>query len=207
MQLAQLPEDLVWDYQPVEQADEASPHRQRQVLLVAVRKSSLQISLDALQAAKFKVDQVQVDWLALANALVHLGHLRAPEAVAASNVRSAVAVLDLGSETSQLLLQRPGLLDCRPVRVGGYSFTRALAREFELSVADAENLKRDPRSLELLSRFDETLRPVLEDLVRDMRMGLTAQSADDKPLGVRRLFAVGGAMRLHGVWRYLLCGR
>ncbi len=207
VQLAQLPEDLVWDYQPVEQADEASPHRQRQVLLVAVRKSSLQMSLDVLQAAKFKVDQVQVDWLALANALVHLGHLQAPEALAGPSVRSAVAVLDLGSETSQLLVQRPGLLDCRPIRVGGYSFTRALAREFELSVADAENLKRDPRSLELLSRFDEALRPVLDDLVRDMQMGLAAQSVDDKPLGVRRLYAVGGGMRLHGLWRHLVCGR
>ncbi len=205
VQLSQFSEDLVWDYQPVEPADEASPQRERQVLLVAVRKSTLQMSLDVLQASKLKVDQVQVDWLALTNALIHLGHFQTPESK--PNSRESVAVLDVGSETSMVLVQRSGVLDSRPIRVGGYSFTRALAHEFQLSVADAENVKRDPRPLELLSRFDETLRPVLEDLVRDMQTGLTAQSLDDKPLGLRRVFVVGGGMRLHGLWRHLLCGR
>lgn len=206
-QLAQLPEDLVWDYQAMEPVDETSPHRQRRVLLVAIRKSILQMWLDVLQSARLKIDQVQVDWLATANSLIHLGHLQPPEATASPDCREALAVLDVGSETSLLLLQRPGSLDVRPIRIGGYSFTRALVHEFRLALAEAEDLKRDPRSLELLSRFEEAIRPVAEDLVRDVQAGLTAQSFDEKPLLIRRLLAVGGGMRLHGLWRYLLFGR
>ncbi len=202
-QFAQLPEDLTWDYQPVEQQDEASPHRERQVLLVAIRKSILQMWLDVLQKAKLKADLVQVDWLALANALIHLGHLRSPEAAC----RGAIAVLDVGCEMSQVLVQKPGFLDARPVRVGGFAFTRALAQEFQTSLADGESLKRDPCSLELLSRFDEAIRPVLEDLVCDVRSGLTVQSPEEKSFPLQRLFAVGGGMHLHGLWRHLLYGR
>lgn len=208
---AQLPMDVVWGYHPLEAIDEESPHRERPVLLVALKESMLRESLDVLRASKLKVDQVQVDWLATVNALIHLGHLSPPETMSESRSESnppdVVGVLDIGCETATLLIQGPGILDARPIHVGGLAFTRALAREFKLSLADAERLKRDPRSLELLSQFHETLQSTLEDVVRDMKKGLDSLAREDKQLRVCRLLAVGGGMRLHGLWRHLLYGR
>lgn len=207
LQLASLPGDLAWAYHCLEPAGEAALRREHPVLLVAVKKAALEAPLEVLRSSKIKVDQVQVDWLALVNALVYLGHFPTRHSFQAAGVPATAAALDVGSETSTLVVHGPGQLDARLIRVGGYAFTRAVARAFGLPLADAEKLKRDPRSLDFLSRLHEAVRPVLEDLLRDLRGGLNHPPRDGGALCPSRLLAVGGGMRLHGLWRYLLWER
>ena len=91
--------------------------------------------------------------------------------------------------------------------MAGQTFTRALVKEFNLSLAHAEQRKRAPEALGRLSDFFEVLRPVFEELLKESQEALAgyAQALPERPL--RHVVGLGGGFALHGLLRYLRCGR
>ena len=91
--------------------------------------------------------------------------------------------------------------------MAGQTFTRALVKEFNLSLAQAEQRKRAPESPGRLSDLFEVLGPVFEELLKETQEALAgyAQAQPDRPL--RQVVGLGGGFSLHGLLRYLRCGR
>ena len=86
-------------------------------------------------------------------------------------------------------------------------FTRALVKEFKLTIAQAEQQKRVPESAERLSDIYEALSPVFDDLSKDVQQSLIAYSQTHPDHPVQRVLGFGGGARLHGLFRCLRCGR
>lgn len=121
---------------------------------------------------KIEVELVQIAPLALHNFLcydrmgIRLGEDAEPR-------DDYTIVLDMGADTTTLLVTNGKKIWIRNVPLGGNHFTRALTREMKLTFAKAEHLKcnatksPDPRAV------FQALRPVFTDFVSEIH----AQSA------------------------------
>ena len=150
---------------------------------------------------------VQSDCLALHNFLVYdcFGDERSDGPATPDGGRS-IALLDVGSNQTHLVVSSPTSVWFRSSGLGGEQFTRALVRDFKLTAAQAESLKRDPAGAESLHRMYHALAPALEALLADARSMLDAFVASHRTQRIERVLGCGGSFQLHGLLRYLRSG-
>jgi len=91
--------------------------------------------------------------------------------------------------------------------VGGQAFTEALGKEFQLTGAQTERLKRNPTRGPSWRRYEAALAPVLATLSRQIEAALDAYRRDDPGARIERIVTLGGGFQLHGLLRYLRVGR
>ncbi len=203
-------DQLFWDFQlfggpPVDSDGEAEvvDKEGRHALLIGVKRSATQHFLETFQRLNLRVDALQTDFVGLHNLLVH-EHFGTEDP---SSAAAAVAALDVGGDVTNIVVSSPVSLWHHTCGVAGQTFTRALVKEFNLSIAQAEQRKRAPEALGRLSDLYGVLGPVLEELLKETREALAAyaQAQPDRPL--RHVVGLGGGFSLHGLLRYLRCGR
>ncbi len=130
------------------------------VLLVAVKKAAARSALGFSRSSKSRSTRCRsIGWRLPTRHGLPGAFPNAFHSFQAAGVPATAAALDVGSETSTLVVHGPGQLDARLIRVGGYAFTRAVAARVRVAAGGAEKLKRDPRSLDFLSRLHEAVRP------------------------------------------------
>jgi type IV pilus assembly protein PilM len=201
-------EQVAWDYQVMVGGDgEKASKREEEVLLVAARRPQLVDRLSALRNAGFRVDVVQSDCLALHNFLAydHFGNDRG-EGPSPPDAGRHIALLDVGSNQTHLVVSSPTSVWLRSSGCGGEQFTKALVRELQLTAAQAEELKRRPARAESMHRMYHALEPALEALIADARSMLDAFAASHPSQRIERVLDCGGSFRLHGLLRYLRSG-
>ena len=120
---------------------------------------------------------------------------------------AAVASLDVGCSSTNIIVSSPRSLWYHSCGIGGHSFTRALVQQFNLTVSQAEQQKRAPESAERLSELYAALSPVFADLLGEIQHSLSAYAESQPDCPVRQAFGFGGGFALHGLYRYLRCGR
>ena len=216
-------EQLVWDYELFDEAtDAADPAARpwRRSLVVATRKATAKHFLDAFRQLDIRVDMLQADFVALHNLVLHeyfapSAELPAGEKAesgdsgppAAAAPVSAVATIDVGCDATNVVVSSPHALWHRSCGVAGQTFTRALVRDFNLTVAQAEQLKRVPESTEHLVRSSNRCPPALTTPYGNARSvdGLCQSRAPSSHATQWWGPAEGSA--LHGLFRCLRCGR
>jgi Tfp pilus assembly PilM family ATPase len=216
-------EQLVWDYELFDEAtDAAEPAARpwRRSLVVATRKATAKHFLDVFRQLDIRVDMLQADFVAVHNLVFH--EYFAPSAElpagqkaessdagpsAASAPVSAVAAIDVGCDATNLVVSSPHALWYRSCGIAGQSFTRALVKDFNLTIAQAEQLKRAPESTENLGKVYEALSPGFAEFLTEAQETLAAyaQAEPDRP--IQQVLGMGGGFSLHGLFRCLRCGR
>ena len=206
-------EQLAWDFQLLTDAPsdlncgaETSDEKGRQALLIAAKRTTTEHFLDAFRRLDMQVDVLQTDFVALHNFLAY-DYFTPPGDPPSSSAYPVVAALDIGCDVTNIVVSSPHSLWFRSCGMAGHSFTRALVKEFNLSMAQAEQRKRASESAEHISDLYETLSPVFDDWLAEVRQLLSAyaESRPDHP--VQRVVVLGGGFSLHGMFRYLRCGR
>lgn len=216
-------EQLVWDYELFDEAtDAADPAARpwRRALVVATRKATAKHFLDAFRQLDIRVDMLQADFVALHNLVLHEHFAPSAELPAGEKAESgdsgppaaaapvsAVATIDVGCDATNVVVSSPHALWHRSCGVAGQTFTRALVRDFNLTVAQAEQLKRAPESTEHLARVFESLSPAFDDLLKETQEALTAYAKAEPHHPMQRMVGTGGGFALHGLFRCLRCGR
>jgi Tfp pilus assembly PilM family ATPase len=176
--------------------------------------------LDVFRQLDIRVDMLQADFVALHNLVLH--EYFAPSAElpagqeaessdspqsAASAPVSAVAAIDVGCDATNVVVSSPHALWYRSCGVAGQTFTRALVRDFNLTVAQAEQLKRAPESAENLACIFESLSPGFDGFFKEAQEALTAYAGAEPQHPMQRVVGTGGGFSLHGLFRHLRCGR
>jgi type IV pilus assembly protein PilM len=204
-------EQLSWDFQffqgpPAASNGAAADAEGRQALLIGAKRAATQRFLEILQRSGLRVDALQTDFIGLHNLLVY-EHFGAEGNSAAAAAPAAVAAVDVGCDVTNVIVSSPHALWHHTCGVAGQTFSRALVKEFNLSLAQAEQRKRAPESLGRLSDLFDVLAPVFEELLKETREALAgyAQAHPGRPL--RQVLGLGGGCSLHGLLRYLRCGR
>jgi type IV pilus assembly protein PilM len=194
-------EDLSWAYdiQGVAGGDggKEQDERPRKILLVASRLVHVQAQAALFKAAGITIDELTPDCLALHNAFQFEFH---------SENAKAAAVVDVGLDSTNFLVSAPRAAWFRSFGLGGENFTQALARHFQLTREQAEELKRKPAKARRYSLYCATQEPLFVQLVSELERSLSSYSRfSAEP--AEKLYGVGGAFQTHGLLRYLRWGK
>jgi type IV pilus assembly protein PilM len=207
-------EEVAWDYQVLNRArTEVDVVRDCEVLLTALRLEDARVALAPFAESQIKVDVLQSDATALLNFYLYEAGLPSAKTRGADTSsmendagRDVTVLLDVGTDCSNLLVTNARSVVVRSIPVGGNAFSRALVKEFQLTFAQAEKLKRNPTAVRELHRLYAALEPRLLDLVRETHRTVDTFLQRDSAREVKRFIVVGGAAKLHGVLRRLWYG-
>ena len=120
--------EVAWDYQLVSSGDDGG---EVEVALVAIKNDSLDEVNEAVEGGPLVARAVDVAPMALYNAFRY----NYAEAEGCS------LLIDVGARTTNLLYIEGNRVFTRSIPVGGAAATTAIAKEFEMSFADAEERK------------------------------------------------------------------
>jgi type IV pilus assembly protein PilM len=195
-------DDLVWGYEVLgSSTDDLVGAKKNDVVIVAARRIMLKDRLSRLGSAGMAVDVVQGDAVALYNFLAYdyFGDAEAPT----ERVNEVTAVLDLGSDTMNVLIGSPRLVWLHGSGFGCHNFSKALVRQQRLTLAQADELLRDPLRAESLFAQYQILEPVFEELAKQIETAFAQFSRAHRHAKITRLLGVGGGFRIHGLFGYL----
>ncbi|MFD2257916.1 Amuc_1101 family PilM-like pilus complex protein [Luteolibacter algae] len=117
--------EVVWDYELIEGEGE------KEVVIVAIKADALDEINKSVNDSSLATAEVDVAPMALYNAF--RATYGAPE--------ESTLIIDVGAKTSNLLYVEGNRFFTRSIAIGGASVTAAIAKEYNISFADAEHQK------------------------------------------------------------------
>jgi type IV pilus assembly protein PilM len=112
-------------------------------------------------------------------------------------------LLDIGAESTDLIIGTPHGLWTRTIAIGGNNFTEALVKSFKLSFSKAENLKRTAATSKYARQVFQAMRPVFADLMQELQRSIGFYSSTHREAEIQRVVCVGNACKLPGLQKYL----
>jgi len=120
-------EEVVWDYQLI-----GSAGHELDVMLAAIKTDIIEQLLNSIQQAGLEPDLVDVSPMALYN-VTRYNY---------TNLPACSLVVDIGARSTDLIFIEQGRVFCRSIPVAGNAITQQVQQEFNLSFADAEEMKK-----------------------------------------------------------------
>ncbi|MEO0528947.1 MAG: type IV pilus assembly protein PilM [Planctomycetota bacterium] len=198
-------EDVVWDYQPLAGGSQDEGYAlETEIGLFAMKRDQVARSLEPLQSAGIEVDFIQLAPLALYNyaCFDRMGDLDETPFDPADPPPSTV-LLSLGVDTTDLVITNGFRVWQRSIQIGGSHFTKALTKELKLTFAKAEHLKKNAAKAEDPKAVFQAMRPVFSDLVAELQRSIGFFTSNNKGAELTEVIAMGNAMKLPGLQRYL----
>jgi type IV pilus assembly protein PilM len=192
----QIPFDMSevqWDWQLMSQAGSG----QARVGIFAIKNEVVTKELEYFGNEDVPVSAVQMVPMALYNYVVY----DRPELVKSD--KQAVAVVNIGTETTDLVVCSKTTIWQRCIPMGGNSFTRAIAETFKLNFDKAEKLKRTAAMSKYARQVFQAMRPVFTDFVSEIQRSLGFFSSSAPDCKVTHVIAMGGGTKLRGLLKYL----
>jgi type IV pilus assembly protein PilM len=198
--------DVIWDYQRMGgAADEEGFALETEIGLFAMKRDAVFRALDPFLNADIEVDVVQLTPLVLYNFVLfdQLGKLPSAEEYDPENPPESVVIVSLGTDATDLVITNGFRVWQRSIPLGGSHFTKALTRELKLTFAKAEHLKRNATAAADPKAVFQAMRPVFSDLLTELQRSISYFSNLDRNARIGRVLALGNAMKLPGLRRYL----
>lgn len=199
-------EDVVWDYQTMVGGSVVEGFAmETEVGLFAMKRDQVFRALKPFDEAGIEVDIVQLTPLALYNfvAFDQMENLPPPDEYDAENPPESVVLISLGTDTTDLVVTNGFKVWQRNIPIGGNHFTKALTKELKLTFASAEHLKRNATQAEDPKALFQAMRPVFNDLLTEVQRSIGFFTNLDRRAKIGRALALGNAMKLPGLQRYL----
>ncbi len=182
-------------------AGENSDHADFQhVMLLAAKRQDVRERLRLFEEAEIRVDTLQSDAVALYNFALHdclsdnVGTLSDPQ---------PLAMLDVGTRATNLVICSAHGIWFRTLRFGGVDFTEAILRPFNLTYEQAEQVKRQPVRARRLNRLYGELDTVLSRFTAETQRSMASYEKDHRGPGVAKVWGCGGGFQVHGLLRQL----
>ncbi len=203
-------DQVILDFQILGEVQEEG-QKMIEVLLVAAKIDIVDQHLKMLKAAGLTPELIDVDAFALENAY---------EASRLEPSEETVALINVGATlTTVNIVEGATTRFTRDVTVAGNDFTREIMKEFNLDFTEAEELKRshgaisvdeDDFSLTALPdkddrvlRMSDTMTPVLNKLLGEIRRSFDYYETQSRKKTVERIILSGGSARLKNLNRFL----
>lgn len=198
-------DDVVWDYQQLTGGSEEDGFAlEPEVGLFAMKRDQVARALRPLEEAGIEVDIIQLMPLAVYNFICfdRLGDFKSSP-YDPKNPPESTVVISLGTDTTDLVVTNGFRVWQRNIPIGGSHFTRALSKELRLTFVKAEHLKRNATEAEDPKAVFQAMRPVFSDLLSEIQRSLGYFTSIDKAAKIGKVVALGNAMKLPGLQRYL----
>jgi type IV pilus assembly protein PilM len=194
----QIPFDInevEWDWQLMEA--ENSPNKR--VGLFAIKNEMIAEVMDHFTKENLRVSCVQISPMALYNyAIYEMKELQQSD-------RNAVVILDIGAENTTLVVCTKDTVWQRSIRIGGNTFTEAIADAFKKNYATAEKLKRTAPMSKYMRQIYTAMKSTYTDLGSEIQrsLGFYTSSPEGRDKTLSKVIALGGGMKLQGLSKYL----
>lgn len=167
-----------------------------ELMLTIARRKTVQAGMDAVRKAGLRPAVIINDVLATAGAYEFFEGRKAGE---------TIVLVNIGAASTGVCVMEDGVpRAARVVNIAGNAFTRAIKREFEFSLEEAEELKLAhglSGGDDLAGRVARALKPAVKDLsveiLRTIDVFLERRPADYRP--IRRVVVTGGSAALKGL--------
>lgn len=196
--IQQIPFDInevEWDWQKMEIPN--SPDAE--VGIFAIKNELIAEIMDHFTRENLNVTCVQISPMAMYNYLLF------DREDVGSTGQKATVVLDMGAENSTLVVCTKDSVWQRSIRIGGNTFTQAIAEAFKLDFEKAEKLKRTAPMSKYMRQIYTAMKPVYTELSGELQrsLGFYSSSGAGRDKGFSQIIAVGGGMKLQGLTKYL----
>jgi type IV pilus assembly protein PilM len=121
-------EEVIWDYQIIGRTEAG----ELEVVLLAIKSDIIEELKEDVESVGLQTEMVDVAPMALCNAV------RYNE----GDVEGCTMVVDMGARTTNLLFLEKGRVFSRSIPIAGNAITQSIAAEFNVSFAEAEQLKK-----------------------------------------------------------------
>jgi type IV pilus assembly protein PilM len=198
--------DVVWDYQRMGGGSvEEGFALDTEIGLFAMKRDAVFRALDPFMKLDIDVDVVQLTPLVLYNFLFfdQMDDLPPPEEFDPENPPESVVIVSMGTDATDLVITNGFRVWQRSIPLGGSHFTKALTRELKLTFAKAEHLKRNATAASDPKAVFQAMKPVFSDLLTELQRSIGYFSNLDRAAKIGRIVALGNAMKLPGLRRYL----
>jgi type IV pilus assembly protein PilM len=196
--------ELCWSHEILDETSgKGADDRPRRVLIQAARETQVRDRVAMFKSAGIAIDSVQNDCLALHNAVVY-ELLSSPDWLDNS---AAIAVVDVGTEATNVVVSSPRRVWFRTFTQGGASFTRELVKQLKLTHDQAEQLQRQPAKARRYSQLEAAVQPLLVQLTGEIERSLATYSRVDPDHPVLHVYGMGGGFQFQGLLRFLRTGR
>lgn len=199
-------EDVVWDYQQMVGGMVVEGFAmETEVGLFAMKRDQVDRTLKPYNEAGIEVDFVQLTPLALYNfvAFDQMPNLPPPDEYDPESPPESIVVLSLGTDTTDLVVTNGFRVWQRSIPIGGNHFTKELTKQLKLTFASAEHLKRNPNQADDPKALFQAMRPVFNNLLTEVQRSIGYFGNLDRRAKIGRGLALGNAMKLPGLQRYL----
>lgn len=192
-------DDLAWEFvdlRPEGRRDDASETNSARVMLLAAKKTAVAGRIGQFEPLGVTPDIVQCDAIALHNFLrfdmqfTSDGEQGAPR-------DKAIAVLDVGGESSSFLVSGRDFAWFRTFALAGDDFTKALVREFKLVRRQAEQAKRAPHRVRKITGLIAAWEPIFNQLRHECQRSLDQWKTLDPSAPPDELFCIGGGTQIY----------
>ncbi|MBN2473750.1 MAG: type IV pilus assembly protein PilM [Pirellulales bacterium] len=198
--------DVIWDYQRMGGGSEEEGFAlETEIGLFAMKRDAVFRTLEPFQKAGIEIDFVQLTPLALYNFMLfdQLTDLPPADEYDPESPPESIVVLSLGTDATDLVVTNGFRVWQRSVPIGGNHFTKALTKELKLTFAKAEHLKRNATAAQDPKAVFQAMRPVFSDLLTEVQRSIGYFTSLDRAAKIGRVVALGNAMKLPGLRRYL----
>ncbi len=193
----QIPFDInevEWDWQLMTSSDSA----EAEVGIFAIKNELINDKMSVFAKESLKVSCIQVSPMALYNYLTY----DQKDFMDADD--KPVVVIDVGAENTTLVVCSKTAVWQRTIRIGGNTFTEAIADAFKLRFRKAERLKRTAPMSKYVRQLFSAMKPVFTDLGSEIQRSLGFYSSSHQGHGgFSKVVALGGGMKLQGLAKYL----
>ncbi|MEX0713573.1 MAG: type IV pilus assembly protein PilM [Pirellulales bacterium] len=199
-------DDVVWDYQQMVGGSVVEGFAmETEVGLFAMKRDQVVRALKPFSEAGIEVDIIQLTPLALFNfaAFDQMRDLPPPDEYDPDNPPESLVLLSLGTDTTDLVVTNGFRVWQRSIPIGGNHFTKALTKDLKLTFATAEHLKRNASQADDPKALFQAMRPVFNDLLTEVQRSIGYFTNLDRRAKIGRGLAMGNAMKLPGLQRYL----
>ena len=194
----QIPFDInevEWDWQLMDNPE--SPDTE--VGIFAIKNELIAEVMDHFTHENLRVTCVQISPMALYNYACY----DRKEIADAPN--KAVVIMDMGAENTTLVICTRDTVWQRSIRIGGNTFTQAIADAFKLNFQKAEKLKRTAPVSKYMRQIYTAMKPVYTELGSEIQrsLGFYSSSSQGRDKTFSHLIATGGGTKLQGLAKYL----
>ena len=189
----QIPFDISevqWDWQLMTEPGGS----ETRVGIFAIKNDVVASELEHFSRENITVGYVQMAPMALYNYVLHdrddLGD-------------SGFVVLDIGAESTDLVVCTRAAVWQRSIPIGGNAFTTAIADAFKLNFEKAEKLKRTAAMSKYARQVFQAMRPVFTDLASEIQRSLGFYNSSNPNTKLSKVIAFGGGAKMRGLLKYL----
>lgn len=158
------PEDIIYSYQTLESPDDS----EQEVLLVAIKKDELDDLNGQVEANGLRTRSVDCSITSLYNSF----RATYPDEV------EPVMLLDIGAKTTDIIFSEAGRFFTRSVTAAGAFVTNSIAREFNMSFREAEQMKIEQGVISLGNGHTDSMMESEAALASVIRNAMTRLSSE-----------------------------